>query len=125
MLHRLSQWLAAQAVPIGICLLTASVCHAQEPKGIGASPLDTLLHTKLWPDVPEAKDFVRNSRPAPDSLAYQPLTGTDPERPKLKTKDELKALESELERSAEDNLRRTGKRVGVTKPGPASSGARQ
>ena len=59
--------------------------HAQEAKP-GGSPLDTLMHTKIWADVPEAKDFVRGTRPPPDSLAYQPVTGTDPERPKLRSK---------------------------------------
>ncbi|MGH6852524.1 MAG: hypothetical protein ACREDJ_04860, partial [Methylocella sp.] len=44
----------------GICLGFGPVVHAQEPKA-GGSPLDTLMHTKIWADVPEAKDFVRET----------------------------------------------------------------
>ena len=97
----------------GICLGFDPLAHAQEAKG--GSPLDTLMHTKIWADVPEAKDFVRETRPPPDSLAYQPVTGTDPERPKLRSKAELGALESELERAASRNDRRVGKRAVVKK----------
>jgi hypothetical protein len=99
----------------GICLGFGPLVHAQEAKP-GGSPLDTLMHTKIWADVPEAKDFVRETRPPPDSLAYQPVTGTDPERPKLRTKAELEALESELERAAARNDRKVGKHLGVKKP---------
>ena len=96
-----------------ICLDFDLLAHAQEAKG--GSPLDTLMHTKIWADVPEAKDFVRETRPQPDSLAYQPVTGTDHERPKLRSKVELEALESELERAASHNGRNAGKRVGMKK----------
>jgi len=88
--------------------------HAQEAKP-GGSPLDTLMHTKIWADVPEAKDFVRETRPPLDSLAYQPVTGTNPERPKLRSKVELEALQSELERAASHHDRNAGKRVGIKK----------
>jgi hypothetical protein len=98
----------------GICLGFDPHAHAQEAKA-GGSPLDTLMHTKIWADVPEAKDFVRETRPPPDSLAYQPVTGTDPERPKLRSRTELEALESELERAASHNDRRAGKRAVVKK----------
>ena len=98
----------------GICLGFDPLAEAQEAKA-GGSPLDTLMHTKIWADVPEAKDFVRETRPPPDSLAYQPVTGTDPERPKLRSKAELEALESELTRAATHNDRRAGKRMGVKK----------
>ena len=91
-----------------ICLAFGRVAHGQEAKP-GGSPLDTLMHTKIWADVPDAKDFVRETRPPPDSLAYQPVTGTDPERPKLRSKAELETLQSELERAA----RNAGKRAGI------------
>ena len=98
----------------GICLGFGPLVHAQEAK-TGGSPLDTLMHTKIWADVPEPKDFVRETRPPPDSLAYRPVTGTDPARPKLRSKVELKALESELERAASHNDRNAGKRLGIKK----------
>jgi hypothetical protein len=98
---------------------TAPSCRAEESKG-GGSPLDTIMSTKLWADIPEAKDFVRSTRPPPDSLSYQPLTATDPERPKLKSKAELEALEAELEHGAQHNLASAGKRPATAKK-PAST----
>ncbi len=98
----------------GICLGVGRLAHAQEAKA-GGSPLDTLMHTKIWANVPEAKDFVRETRPPPDSLAYQPVTGTDLQRPKLRSKAELEALESELERASSRNDRKAGKRPGIKK----------
>lgn len=107
----------------GICVGFASIVHAQE--ATGGSPLDTLMHTKIWADVPEAKDFVRETRPPPDSLAYQPVTGTDPERPKPRSKVELEALKSELERAAAHNDRNAGKRAGNKKPVSVNTGKRE
>ena len=108
----------------GICLGYGPPVRAQEAKP-GGSPLDTLMHTKIWADVPEAKDFVRETRPPPDSLAYQPVTGTDPERPKLRSKAELEALESELEGAVSHNDRKAGKRAGIKKPVAAKTGKRE
>ncbi len=53
--------------------------------------------TRIWADTPEPKDFVKDHRPPASRLNYQPLTGSDPERPKLRTPAELKDLETELE----------------------------
>jgi hypothetical protein len=114
LLHRYARPVLLVALA-GICVGFGPVVHAQEAKS-GGSPLDTLMHTKIWADVPEAKDFVRETRPPPDSLAYQPVTGTDPERPKLRSKVELEALKSELERAAAHNERNAGKRAGNRKP---------
>jgi hypothetical protein len=108
----------------GICLGFDPVAHAQGAKA-GGSPLDTLMHTKIWADVPEAKDFVRETRPPPDNLAYQPVTGTDPERPKLRSKAELEALANELERAASHNDRKAGKRAGIKKSVAAKTGKRE
>jgi hypothetical protein len=83
------------------------------------------MHTKIWADVPEAKDFVRETRPPPDNLTYQPVTGTDPERPKLKSKAELEALESELELSAARNNKKAGKLPSVKKSAAAKSVKRE
>lgn len=99
--------LAGRAVLASLCLTYGTLAFAQAPKSYG-SPLDTLMNTRLWADVPEAKDFVRESRPPSGSLSYQPLTGEDPERPKPRTEEELKALESELDRAAARNSRRGG-----------------
>jgi hypothetical protein len=123
LLHHLSSRLTARALLAIIFLGISPACHAQQQKA-GGSPLDTLLSTKLWADVPEPKDFVRETRPPPDSLTYQPLTAIDPERPKPKTKEELKALESELQQAAEHNFQSGRKRVGVNKPPPAKTAKR-
>lgn len=87
-----------------------------QPAQSSGTPLDTIMNTKLWADVPEAKDFVRDSRPLPDSLAYQPLNGVDPERPKPKSKAELQALQGELEQAGLRNQARAGQKPAVKKP---------
>lgn len=106
----------------GIFLMWSQFAGAQQAK-TGGSPLDTLMSTRLWADVPEAKDFVRETRRPPDSLAYQPVTGTDPERPKLRNKEELQALQGELERAITHNDRNAHKRLGTKKSASAASPA--
>jgi hypothetical protein len=90
------------------------------------TPLDTILQTRLWTDTPEPKGFVRDHRPPADRLEYQPLTGTDPERPKLRTPEELKALETELEAARVHADKRAGIKpkppaASSTKPKPATA----
>src|SRR5579875_933898 len=116
-LRNLNARLAAAAVA---CLALCPSAQAQQAKP-GGSPLDTIMSTRLWADVPEAKDFVRESRPPPDSLEYQPVTGTDPERPKPKNKAELKALEEELESAIGQNEAVARKRLGVKIPPSSAS----
>jgi hypothetical protein len=99
----------------GICLWLAFLLSGQDAKA-GGSPLDTLLSTRLFADVPEAKDFVRETRPPPETLDYVPLTGPDREGEKPKSKDELKALASELEAAAAHNEQLARDRLGYTKP---------
>jgi hypothetical protein len=83
---------------------------ARPPKPYGGgTPLDTIVNQRFWTDVPEAKDFVRESRPDASTLKYQPTTGTDPERPKPRTPKELEALQSELEKATEHNERSAGR----------------
>ena len=111
---RLCMKFAASAALAGICLGLAFLAPAQG-ETVRGSPLDTLMSTHLFADVPEARDFVRESRPPPDALDYQPLTGPDREGPKRKTKDELKAMESELEAAAAHNEQTARKRLGFKK----------
>lgn len=66
----------------------------------GGTPLDVLMSTKLWVSPPEEKEFVKETRPQPDTLHYQstiPAPGAEPVRPKLLNKDQLQALQQELE----------------------------
>jgi len=110
----------AAAVIAGMCLAFGSFAQAQQAKTNG-SPLDTLMSTKIWADVPEAKDFVRDTRPPPDSLAYQPVTGTDPERPKPRSKTELQDLQGELERAVSHNEGTAQKRLRIKKFAPTAT----
>ncbi len=64
------------------------------------------MNTHIWADVPESKDFVKERRPPPERMDYTPLTGTDPERPKLRSKPELQDLETELENARARNEKR-------------------
>ncbi|MGO9674099.1 MAG: hypothetical protein ACLPSF_08030 [Methylocella sp.] len=82
----------------------------KKSKNPTGSPLDTLMSTRLLADVPEARDFVRQNRPSPETLDFKPTSGTDPKRPKPRTKTELDALRSELESAAQKNEERAGLR---------------
>ncbi|MCI0467060.1 MAG: hypothetical protein L0Y57_08660 [Beijerinckiaceae bacterium] len=106
-----------------LCLCLAVFLAARDAKA-GGSPLDTLLSTRLFADVPEAKDFVRESRPPPENLNYQPVTGPDREGPKPKSQAEIEALENELERAAARNVRSAEKHLGYRNPSAAKSAKR-
>ncbi|WP_026606924.1 hypothetical protein [Methylocapsa acidiphila] len=89
--------------------LLAGPLHAEDKKATG-SPFDTIAKTKIFADRPEAKEFVRASRPPSEALGYLPTARTDPERPAPRTEAELKALEAELERGAAHNQASAGRR---------------
>jgi hypothetical protein len=74
----------------------------KQPYG-GGTPLDVILHTKLWTDVPQMKPFVRASRPPEASLDYTPTTGSEPKRPPLLTKSELQQMDDQLENAGARN----------------------
>lgn len=105
---RLRPWL--QAAALGLFLACGPYAGAQEPPKHPDSPLDTLMKTRLWADVPDAKDFVRQTRPPSDALDYQPTHGVSAERPALRTKSELEAMQAELEGAAARNETKTGQR---------------
>ena len=69
-----------------------------EPYG-GGTPLDVLMHTKLWENVPVPKDFVKESRPPDDALQYQPTQGFDPKGAQLLNHNQLDFLQGELEQA--------------------------
>ncbi|WP_148210580.1 hypothetical protein [Beijerinckia indica] len=76
------------------------------------------MKTRLWADVPEAKDFVRENRPAPNTLDFTPLTGASPTRPRIKSKEEIEALKSELDQAAAQSRSRAGLAPPSAKPSP-------
>ena len=86
---------------------------AQGKHNIEGTPLDTIMNSHLTPDVPEAKDFVKESRPDPSTLKYAPLSAPQPERPKPLAPKGVKDLQAELEAAAAKNARRAG---GLVKP---------
>ena len=61
------------------------------------------MTTHLWTNVPPARDFVRKSRPDVKTLDYEPLTGTDPNRPKARDPANISALRAELQGDAARN----------------------
>jgi hypothetical protein len=72
------------------------------------------LHLRQTPPPPQ--DFVVRSRPAPDSLQYQPMKPTEKPTGK-KTPAQLDALGAELQGALEQN-RKAGARVAVPDPAP-------
>ena len=59
----------------------------KQPYG-GGTPLDVIMHTKLWTDVPEMPAFVKAARPPEKSLDFIPTgVGTEPKRPPLRPPD--------------------------------------
>jgi len=81
----------------------------------GGSPLDVIMHSKLWEDVPEAKGFVKDSRPSADSLQYQPtqdretLTDGPPApHPQILNGKELQSLQGELAHAGAKNEKAAG-----------------
>jgi hypothetical protein len=91
----------------------AEAKHHPDPYG---SPLDTLMSTRLWTDVPPAKDFVTSSRPDSGSVDYAPLVGTDPDRPKPRDPAGIKALQAELESGG---LKNAARAKGLRDPAPS------
>lgn len=84
-------------------LLSTTGAFAQKVHNTYGSPLDTLMNTHLTTTVPEAKGFVKATRPDKDALAYTPLTGTDPQRPKPRDAKGVEALQAELESAGARN----------------------
>lgn len=97
---------------------------AKPPKPFGGgSPLDVITNTRFWQDPPQPKDFVLQNRQPVDELKFQPTVGTDPERPKVRTKDELQSLQTEMEAAAVHNSRAVkGLPDGKKKATPISTG---
>lgn len=101
----------------------------------GGSPLDVLMHTKLWEDVPEAKGFVKDNRPPLDALQYQPtqdratLTDGPPApHPQILNGNQLQSLQGELEHAGANNEKAAGKKsknfADVSEPEPRAHRAK-
>jgi hypothetical protein len=96
----------AQAAPAA----AAKPAKQPQPYG-GGSPLDVLMHSKLWETPPPAQPWVKATRTAPDTLHYQSTAVVaDPKRPKLLNTNELQSLQDELEKADAHNHRAAGRR---------------
>ena len=110
MRRRSASWLVAlAALALGSGATAAQQVTRSKQKDPG-TPLDTIRNTHLFADVPEAKAFVRASRPPADTLQYQPITSqvTDVVRSKPRTPRELSDLEHQLEAARGRNERAAG-----------------
>jgi hypothetical protein len=74
----------------------------KQPYG-GGTPLDVIMHTKLWVTPPPMASFVRASRPPDASLDYQPTSGKEAKRPALRNAAQLQELQDELEDAGAHN----------------------
>lgn len=91
------------------------------------SPLATIMQTHLKADVPEAHDFVRESRPDAKTLDYSPLQsqlGPDPIRPKPRDGANISALQAELEASIAHNAARVGHKAKTHRTKAAATAAK-
>jgi hypothetical protein len=67
-----------------------------QPYG-GGTPLDVILHNKLWVTPPPMAGFVKASRPPEATLEYTPTAGKEVPRPALRNAAQLQQLQDELE----------------------------
>lgn len=101
---------AAQEAPRDQTPQTSTTAPAKAPQPYGGgSPLDVLMHAKLWEDPPQPKPFVTESREPLDTLSYQPTAkDEEPKRPKPLSAKELKALQGALEHAGAHNEKAGG-----------------
>ncbi len=83
---------------------------------------DVLQTLHLRREPPPQQDFVVRSRPAPDSLEFQPMKPTEKPTGK-KTPAQLDALGADLESALERN-RKAGARVAAPDPAPRPAARR-
>lgn len=107
---------AASFAAFALGAVASGAATAQGKHNIEGTPLDTIMNTHLTPDVPEAKDFVKESRPDPGTLKYAPLSAPEPDRPKPLAPKGVQDLQAELEAAAAKNARRAGGLVKTSKP---------
>jgi hypothetical protein len=102
---------AAQAVMIVGALIGSGLLSLAEEAPAPANPLaDIARAAKLVPDPVEPKDFVKKTRPA--TTDFLPIGIVPKERDvKVKTPDEIKAMEHEL-----DSARAVQDRIAGRKP---------
>jgi len=84
---------------------------SKQPYG-GGTPLDVIMHTKLWTDAPEMSGFVKAARPPEQSLNFISTgVGTEPKRPPLRNSTQIQQMEDELESAGARNEAAAGFRT--------------
>jgi hypothetical protein len=93
---------------LATCMLLGSAAglRAQATGTVSGSPLDTIMSTRFWTDVPEAKGFVQRTRPDPETLDYRTPYATEDARPRPRSATEVEALTRELESADAQNRAR-------------------
>jgi hypothetical protein len=81
-------------------LCSAIGLRSQETSFAGGQPPDWMTAMGFATNVPEAVDFVRRTRPAPESLDYRSPYATDVARPRPRSTAEVEALARDLETAA-------------------------
>ncbi|HEY0146843.1 MAG TPA: hypothetical protein VGB93_12000 [Methylovirgula sp.] len=81
-----------------------------QPYG-GGTPLDVILHNKLWVTPPPMAPFVKASRPPEATLEYTPTSGKEVTRPALRNAAQLQQLQDELEDGGAHNETLTHSKV--------------
>lgn len=96
------------ATTIALAFLGATAA-AQEAPSTGGSAIGGLFEALgLRKPPPPAPDFVRESRPSPAQLDYEPMTPKPTSEPK-KSAEALSATGPELERAAAEARRRASR----------------
>ena len=115
-LRRAARGLAGIVVlvaPLSAAAQATSTTKAPKPY---QGPLDVIMSSHLWTDVPPTQDFVKATHPDAKSIDYTPLSGKekDPERPKPRDPDGVEALRAELEQAVQSNAKRAVPLGGLT-----------
>lgn len=86
----------------------------------GTETTDLMTSLGLWTNVPEAKEFVRRTRPASETLDFRSPYATDLRRPPARDPAGVQSLERNLERAGARNRSLAGKGT----PPPAAATAK-
>ena len=105
----------------GLALACApDVAGAQTPPHppLGETPFEVMLRWRPKAETPEPPDFVRASRPAPESMHYAPLTGPSPSGPARRSPEDLQRLKARLDSAASRNRARAARDFAIGAPKP-------
>lgn len=101
-----------------LTLLAAGAAGGARAAPLGETPFEVMMRWRPRTEVPEAPDFVKATRPAPERLDYAPLTGPEPKGPPRKSPEELEKLKSGLDAAASKNRARAARDFSVGAPRP-------